>query len=714
MAGVYPRGPIKPKLLIVDDVELNRAILSELFCGEYDVLEAENGKKAIEILEVYADSLAVILLDIVMPVMDGFGVLREMVRRHWSGRIPVVMITAETSDSVMQKGYEMGAADIISKPFNPNIIRQRISNIIEQYTYKLHLEKLVAEQTETLRRQSQKLRENSAQMIDTLSAIIEFKNTESVQHIANIRTITRMLLNQLKKRHQEYGLTDEMVENISEAAAMHDIGKIAIPDQILNKPGKLTPEEFEVMKTHTVRGCEILEKLVSVQSLTYYDYCYEICRHHHERWDGRGYPDGLVEDETPIWAQAVSLADVYDALSSKRVYKEAYSSDVAVQMILNGECGVFNPVLLECFLEIVSTFKDGIDQAQIEREQQKNRPSEAKEENVQEAPDLKMQEGDLSYRTLRLLELERQKYRVMSELSGEILFEYEIKTDKLVFSEKYQTLTGNDLIIKNLRQAITDPEKMQPNDLERLREKISGITYSSPDCKLEMEINLDGNGFEWFEVYLYPIWDAGYDAECVGYIGKLINIEEQKRMNLKLQKEADSDPLTGVLNRKAIQEQISQILSEGKTEHAALCFIDIDNFKSVNDDFGHLFGDSVLKHVVSVLLSNSRNTDLVGRIGGDEFVIFLRDISSDEALGKKLQSICDNLSRDCDGCQLSCSLGVSRYPHDGDNYGTLLHKADQALYLSKRLGKNGYQIYHDDCGRFPFQTMLSGVDEYVE
>lgn len=345
------------KMLIVDDIELNRAILSELFRNEYDILEAENGMEAVKIIEQYGEEITVLLLDIIMPIMDGFEVLSKISSLGLTGRIPVILITSESSTAVMQKGYEMGATDVINKPFSPNIIRQRIHNIVEQYTYKLHLERLVTQQTEALRNQAIKLHESSSQMIDILSAVIEFKNTESVGHIHNIRVLTRLFLNELANEHSEYGLSSVLIETISEAAAMHDIGKIAIPDNILNKPGRLTPEEFEIMKTHSMRGCEILEKLSSVHYLDYYGYCYEICRHHHERWDGHGYPDGLVGNATPIWAQVVSLADVYDALTSKRVYKAAYSGEQAIKMILAGECGAFNPMLIKCFMALTPTLE---------------------------------------------------------------------------------------------------------------------------------------------------------------------------------------------------------------------------------------------------------------------------------------------------------------------------------------------------------------------
>ncbi len=700
----------KPRILIVDDLELNRAILCELFCKEYEVLEAENGQEAIDVLEEQSDSIQVVLLDIVMPILDGFGVLDKMSQKGWIGRIPVIMITVETSDGVMQKGYEMGATDIISKPFNPNIIRQRIHNIIEQYTYKQKLERLVEEQTEILRRQSKKLRENSAQMIDTLSAVIEFKNTESVQHIYNIRTLTKILLKEFSRRHRQYALNEEKIESISEAAAMHDIGKIAIPDQILNKPGRLTKEEFEIMKTHTLKGCEILEKLATVQSLAYYDYCYDICRYHHERWDGNGYPDGLKENEIPIWAQAVSIVDVYDALTSKRVYKDAYSSQKAIQMIKDGECGVFNPLMLDCFLKVVYKFEEG-----IRRESEENNLTD--EDSGIIVPDMESHqdnEYELSTRTLRLLELERQKYRILSELSGEILFEYNIKSDKLIFSDQYQVLTGRDAGFENFWRGSAKEQLILKEDIPRLYEKIKEISEDKPDCRLEMQIDLEEKGYEWYEVYLYPIWDTGFERVCIGYMGKLINIQKQKKRNLQLQKAADSDPLTGILNRQAMQKKVSHLLRTRQIHAGAIGFIDLDNFKTVNDSYGHMFGDEVLKRVAVVLRSILRETDYIGRIGGDEFIVFFREISTREALERKLEQMCESLRQNVDGCHVSVSIGASRYPEDGDTYDVLLHKADQALYMSKRMGKNGFQIYDEACGNKPFRSLLSGMDEYDE
>lgn len=345
----------KRKLLVVDDIELNRMVLNELFSDEFDVIEAENGKDALEKVYRNIDDLSLILLDLVMPVMDGFDVLRKLNETGIINTIPVIMITIENDDEKTLLGYKLGVSDLINKPFNPDIVCRRAKNVVDLYSHKRDLENKLNDQKEMLEKQSLRLKQTNQFVIDALSTTVEFRNFESGTHIKRIRILTRILLEELK---HDFELTSENIEVISNASAVHDIGKIAIPDRILLKAGPHTPEEFEIMKTHTTRGCEILASLDYMQDREYYTYCYEICRHHHERWDGRGYPDKLKGDEIPIWAQATSLADVYDALTSKRVYKDAYTHEEAVNMIIRGECGVFNPRLMELFVRIKDTLYD--------------------------------------------------------------------------------------------------------------------------------------------------------------------------------------------------------------------------------------------------------------------------------------------------------------------------------------------------------------------
>lgn len=338
----------KQRILIVDDEEVNRAVLNEMFKDEYDVLEAENGQDAISKLEDDQD-IALILLDVVMPVLNGFGVLDYMQEQDLLEQIPVILITSESVKDSEGEAYSYGVADVMHKPFYPHIVKRRSKNLIELYQNKHNMEMRLKEQEKAIREQEKENLKNSEFMIDALSSVVEFRSAETGEHIRRIKYFTRIMLKYLMKYFPEYGITPEQVDEIARASALHDIGKIGIPDAILLKPGRLTPEEFEVMKTHTTIGCDILEKLRGNQSGEFYRCCYDICRYHHERWDGNGYPDHLVGDEIPISAQIVAIADVYDALVSPRVYKSPYANNIAYDMIMNGECGQFSPDVLECF-----------------------------------------------------------------------------------------------------------------------------------------------------------------------------------------------------------------------------------------------------------------------------------------------------------------------------------------------------------------------------
>lgn len=345
------------KILVVDDEAVNRSILSLIFQNEYDVLEAENGEVALRTIKKYGEDIIMILLDLHMPIMNGFEVLDALKASDYMLNIPVILITVDESYDSERVGYDYSVMDIIRKPFDSHIVSTRVKNVIELWQHKNHLEELVDEQTKQIKVQAQKLKEINMHIIDTLSTVVEFRNLETGQHTKRIRYFTKILLGSIREYYPEYHLNDELIELISNAAAMHDVGKIAIPDSILLKPGRLTSDEFEVMKTHTVRGCEIVDMISAIQEEeVFYSYCYEICRYHHERYDGKGYPDGLSGEEIPIAAQAVSIADVYDALVSERVYKAAYTEAEAVQMILNGECGVFSPKVLNCFQMVCKDF----------------------------------------------------------------------------------------------------------------------------------------------------------------------------------------------------------------------------------------------------------------------------------------------------------------------------------------------------------------------
>ena len=340
----------KSQILLVDDSAMSRMILKEILGGDYSILEAENGQECLEKMQAEAGNIALVLLDINMPVMDGFEVLKAMNVNHTIEDIPLIMISSDDSDAAIRRSYELGASDYVTRPFDARIVYRRVTNTIKLYAKQRRLVQMVSDQI--------RARENNTDMlVGVLSHIVEFRNGESGAHVRHIRIITELLLHRLLEISSQYPITAEQQDNIPLASALHDIGKIGIDEKILNKPGRLTPEEFEVVKTHSMLGAEMLHQLEDFNEQPLLQTAYEITRWHHERWDGRGYPDGLKGDAIPISAQLVALADVYDALTSERCYKKAFSHEKAVQMILNGECGAFNPLLLQCLTDVQTDLK---------------------------------------------------------------------------------------------------------------------------------------------------------------------------------------------------------------------------------------------------------------------------------------------------------------------------------------------------------------------
>jgi len=339
---------MRKKILIVDDEELNRELLRQIFEGDYEILMARDGREALNLVNVYRNDIAAVLLDLVMPNVNGYQVLQAFNAEGDTQVIPVILITANTDIKIALSCYSIGAAEIINKPFVSAIVRQRVVNTIEMYASREYLRKQVNISEQKLSEKEKQLDEFNDKIVDAISEVIEFRDVESGQHIKRVKGLTQIMATSYARLYPEANLTRERIGMIVKAAALHDIGKIAIPDSILLKPGRLTDDEREVMKGHTTRGCDILAKLADVQEDDMYEVSYEIVRHHHERYDGRGYPDGLKGDEIPLSAAIVSVADVYDALTSERVYKKPYTKEKAFQMIVDGECGAFDPKLIRC------------------------------------------------------------------------------------------------------------------------------------------------------------------------------------------------------------------------------------------------------------------------------------------------------------------------------------------------------------------------------
>ncbi len=676
---------IREKILVVDDAEINRAILDELFCREYDILEAENGLEAIKQIEAVNGELAALLLDIVMPEMDGFGVLKYLSEKQLIQQIPVFLITAETSSEIAMQGYEGGVVDVITKPIvSPALVRKRVNNAIELYRSRRNLSALVEKHVKTIREQSEQLKRTNVSIIDMLSSVIEFRSGESGQHVRRIRHATQILLTRMQKTVPQYRITDDEIDFISNAAAMHDIGKISVPDYILNKPGRLTKEEFEQMKKHTVYGCGILEMIPFFKGEKIFSYSYDICRHHHERWDGRGYPDGLKGDEISIGAQVVSIADVYDALVSERVYKKAFPREKARDMIAGGECGCFNPLLVQEFLKIEPELYETM-----------------------------YKETKLSERTIQLLEMERKKYQILSELSGELLFDFRRQTDAVDLNERFVKLFGGSCQVLHAADYFRHCDLMKEEDKKLLLEDLSKMTRENSRYEGEFLMKTKSGRWEWFSLIFHGLWGTAED-ECAGYIGKMTSIHDLKEEANQWKKRAMHDYLTGLFNRQALEARVHEMLTLPETESFTLFFIDVDNFKLVNDLKGHLMGDLLLKDISVQLQKMLRSTDMVARLGGDEFAILLQGMEDVESIKRKAQDICqyfisEKLKKY--GDNISCSIGISCYPQNGEDYKLLLDKADKALYMAKNQGKSQYVFYNESqMENISYSTVLSQVE----
>lgn len=342
-------------MLIVDDDELNCDILANIFDEEHEIITAANGVEGLKALEASRRDICAILLDVMMPVMDGMEMLQHMADVNLPQAIPVFLITGETDSNVIKRAYELGVMDVIQKPITPYFVQRRVHSVIELFAARNHFAEIVDQQTEELREKNKRLADLSMGMIEALATATEFRSGEAGEHVLRIHDITQMFLMESPLRAK---YSDEEIEQIALASILHDVGKISIPDGILNKPGRFTEEEFTIMKLHTVKGEELLMQITKIRNLPFYDTARAIARYHHERWDGRGYPDGLKGDAIPIEAQIVSIADVYDALVSPRVYKKAFDHDSAVAMIMDGQCGIFNPVLLQYFQDLAPNIQN--------------------------------------------------------------------------------------------------------------------------------------------------------------------------------------------------------------------------------------------------------------------------------------------------------------------------------------------------------------------
>lgn len=793
------------RILIVDDSEMNRDMLSDMLSDDYDIVEAADGEEALSILKERVYDIDLVLLDIIMPAVDGFGVLDVMKRYHWIDNTPVIMISSETSQSYIRKAFELGVTDYIIRPFDSFIIHKRVSNTLMLYRKQKKLLSALEEQV-------YENEKNNSMMINVLAHIVEFRNGESGMHVHHIKQLTSILLQNLIEKTDKYHLTENDILLISTASSLHDIGKISIDDKILNKPGRLTAEEFEVIKTHSVIGAEMLNDLHNTHNYPLFDKAYEICRWHHERYDGKGYPGGLKGEEIPISAQVTSLADVYDALTSNRCYKKAFSHEKAMEMILDGQCGAFNPVLLQCLKDcekqILAEFSDSIDTTQDDR-----LLIRATEELVEN----KISSDKIDF-SAHLPIAARDRWNFFSDGSGEIQFEYDAILDVLRLTKYGAKVLGlQELTMhpRGLKQGYLGAQNIQ-TILDAMQSEAS---LEKPVVKIKKHISLNGPR-RWYEIRIRTLWSNEENPKYTGILGRIIDINDSElaivRPEYRISENDDAEirqtisKLTQVfdvvrlvditdneivrsgckpgneeminacrgdkcyaiwgktqrckncVSSKAFEKRgqvsklefaddsIFQIISKyveisgkpyvlemiykdndgvllgayGKTDfmdnivnynrqlyHDALtgaynrryyeeqaksmryidavAMLDANNFKGINDHYGHAAGDCLLKAVCESIKECIRSSDILIRLGGDEFVLLMANIP-EIVFYQKISEIKQKISeiKLPDYPDIKCAAAI------GGVYGiqpieNALTEADRLMYLDKNASKEG-------------------------
>ena len=942
-------------LLICSASAQNRAHLRDVLDEGFNVLETVNVSQTLLLLRQNIGCIAAVLLD----ASTGSPLDEEMIRQpeHMEllRKIPVIVISRSDSAADLNKAFALGASDVIPINYEPYAMLHRIENIVDLHLHKQNLEEMVQEQ-------ARELRQASNSMVDALSSIIEYRSVESGQHILRIRHFTKILLEEVVRSCPEYNLTERVISIICSASALHDIGKIAIPDSVLLKPDKLTPEETELMKTHTVTGCRILDSLVNVAEQEYLRYAHNICHYHHERWDGNGYPEGLAGDEIPICAQVVGLADAYDALTTKRVYKDAVSYAQAANMIMKGECGVFSPKLLECFKHVTHLYEDlardyadglspkaeifdatrpapqnvqkqdsmdrirgkyyalvhyvngflmelnmdeglfhvvynpypemaklqgintfeGIEELVLgeiihpsDRERMKQlihqdisvflkeglrRQSDQFRFRSRHNPEgepfeitfLRVNPTETNRRTLAVLarrvestgkareiysiygladgvcasrndrdftlldifgdtehlagyraeEINEQlggliglvhpedrektrrelheklkhgtdaqaefrlvykngtvrwvlckcrlvadgdgterlysaitdvtsfkdantdliaqleRYEIILAQTENVLFEWDMGTDRIEFSNTWEKIFGFAPESENLRGQLAWDTYLHPDDLPLLYDAIGNIENGSGYEMVELRIATAKGRYLWCRLRATALRDK--DGKLQKISGIVINIDAEKQAERALQDRAERDSLTKLLNKDAGRKQAEEYFSRFPGgASSALLIIDLDNFKQVNDRYGHLFGDSVLTRAAREIQKLFRNQDIVSRIGGDEFLVLMRgtaDRKLVESRCQQLLSIFQTIFNDQKyQLPMSCSIGIALSPDHGKSYYELFNKADQALYWAKAKGKDNFVIYNEESEKFQYQNAkASAVNNRID
>ncbi len=708
-------------MLVADYVEMNKSIIHELFSSQFEIIQTSGSELAFKFLTQYKSSFSIILIN--ESIARGFSndAIKTLTNLKIFERVPVILIRNSENSRMKSVKIDFPFSDVVASPVNPYVIQKRVANLVELFSHKIELEELVEKQTakilaqnKALKLQQRKINTINNDMLDTLSTVIEYRDVESGRHIHRIKKFTEVMLRELAVMSPKYNMNEEKIKLIASASSLHDIGKIAIPDSILLSPRRLTYDEFKIMKEHTIKGCDLLNQLDSVERNEYFTYCYDICRYHHEKYDGMGYPDGLKGDKIPIWAQVVSVADCYDALTSDRPYKAAFSHEQAVEMIRTGACGAFSDEMMECFSAVLEDFRklaaEYADVNNADSSISKGDEKRVSEEEDKPNRDIyrKMDREDL-IRTIEkqkqeMLETQRKDNDIINRVS-DFVFEFDLKKD--IGQErkgKFSTIFG--YAPKNYGEAV-----MLFGDIvaEEYRNKFHR-TFRLDSIKEEVK---KGNERIILECPMRLGGDIYVAVRCTGV--PVVEENELEKVFISIQTlnfssvtaglgeiVTDRDPVTGLWNFNGLRNEIEDFITHtGKKGTHMLLLIDIDGFRSINRNTGYRFGNEILKDIGEVLRQQFTDNNIIGRVEDDNFIVFVKDCPDREAN----VAIVDNIFRKLHKTytfngktypELSTCIGISDYPKHGKTFEELFEGASKAVDIAKINGKNMYLFYNDN------------------
>ena len=708
------------KLLLADTIEMNKSIIHEIFSSEFEILQCSGSEMAFQLLIQYRSSISIILINESIAKNFSKDIVKTLANLKVFDNIPIILILNKSSARMKQMNIDLHFSDVVSSPVNPFVIQKRVANLVELYSHKNELEDLVQRQTakilsqnKALKLQQKKINTINNDMLDTLSTVIEYRDVESGRHIHRIKKFTEVMLRHLAVKYPKYKMTEEKINLIASASSLHDIGKIAIPDSILLSPRRLTYDEFRIMKEHTVKGCDLLNQLDSVERNEYFTYCYDICRYHHEKYDGMGYPDGLKGDEIPIWAQVVAVADCYDALTSDRPYKTAFSHDQAVEMIRTGACGAFSDEMMDCFSASLSEFKklaqEYADVNHADSSVSKGNENRINEQDEGESRDIyrKMDRDDL-IRTIEnqkkeMLETRKKDSEILNRVS-DYVFEFDLVKDICVENKgSFRTLLGYSP--KNYSEAImlfceiiADEYKNKFRRVFRLEHLENELKKGNERIVLECPMKLGGDIYVAVRCTVVPVCENDKivriytSIQTLNYSTVTANLGEIM---------TDKDPITGLWNFNGLRNEIEDFLNNtGKSGSHTMMLIDIDGFRSINRRSGYRFGNEILKDIGDILRQNFSDNNIIGRVEDDNFIVFIKDCPEKEETVILVDQIFRKLHKsytfnDTTYPEISSCIGVTSYPRYGKNFDELFANATKAVDIAKINGKNMYLFYNE-------------------